>query len=451
MTFTVPVKIVSTSGDGKAAFDNKNESSWKAEGKGQNVEVFFPKTVNVDKIELKFADKDGTYEIYFKDTINDYVLATPQFQSKGTKEYEVVDVDLKNIVSLKIVGLNDVNEIVDIRFDTEDCNCCKPICECEPVPVPPSEDKGRVKDWGSTDDDPNNWKVVSMSNPKNLFKVVDKDNVNRADMFNTKKGAEAFIAKAIKDYKPDEPDPEPEPEPNPDPNQPTDGIALVYPKKAGGQEAKKFGTAKRSSHNTGKRDSFYTTPKGEFTATNAQIGLYLRYTLSQDDQGVIKLLSGGHGDSPLEQGRCYAVGIQVNKGKASTFHLAKEYPKHPETPKFPKQIKLLNNTALPDINGKTVGYRLVGYVTAKGTFKGRLDLDLSVLDTKPEDLKTCPNKFVPYMEFEDSGNWTGPALTENQGIKFKGDPMGYYIRIDKVTSESTANFQQAVEIVPPKE
>src|SRR5688572_3008266 len=101
MTFSVPIKIVSTSGDGKSAFDSKDESSWKAEGKGQHVEVFFPKTVNVDKIDLKFAQKDGTYEIYYKDTINEYTLAAPQFTSKGTKEFEVIDVDLKNIVSIK--------------------------------------------------------------------------------------------------------------------------------------------------------------------------------------------------------------------------------------------------------------------------------------------------------------------------------------------------------------
>lgn len=248
-----------------------------------------------------------------------------------------------------------------------------------------------------------------------------------------------------------EPKPDPKPEPKPEPT-PTGGkeIALVYPAKQGGQRVTKFSGAKRSSHNTGKRDSFYSEPKSAFTAVNGQVGLYLRFKLSTNDQGCIKILSGGHGSSPLQQGCCYAVGIQINMGKASTPHLAKEYPKHPDTPKFPKQVKLLYKQALPDINNKTVGYRLTYYVTEAKTLKGRLDIDLSVLDTLPKDLKECPNKFVPWFEFEDKGDWVGPALIENQGVKHKGSPLGYYIRIDKVTDASSAAFEQAVEIVPPK-
>lgn len=125
------------------------------------------------------------------------------------------------------------------------CECCKSkCCCCEPVPptpeppVPPTppkpepEDKGRIKDWGSEDDNPHNWKVVSMKDDPTKFKVIDKDGVNIADLFNTEAGAKAFIQNAIDNYDDggDGGEPEPEP-PTPQPtgeNVTKDGVQLPY-------------------------------------------------------------------------------------------------------------------------------------------------------------------------------------------------------------------------------
>lgn len=226
-------------------------------------------------------------------------------------------------------------------------------------------------------------------------------------------------------------------------------IELVYADKVGGQVVKDFEGPKRSSHNTGARDSFYSKPKSFFSAVNAQVAGYFRTKLSTSDQGVIKILSGGHGNDNPKQGRCVAIGPQINIGKASTAHLAKEWPQHPTTPKFPNKINLILKTPLPDLNDKWFGLRINYWVTAAKSLKGKVDIDLSQVNNKADKLTECPNKWQDWFTFEDKGDWTGEPIIENSGAKFNGTKLGFYVRIDKVTYPTKFGYLQAVEIVPP--
>ena len=127
------------------------------------------------------------------------------------------------------------NNDIKCCCEGECCSCPTPEPPIDP-PVPPTpepevEDKGRVKPggWGSVDDNPNNWKVVSMKDNPKLFKVVDKDGVNVADNFNTEAGAKAFVQEHIDNYKPEpKPEPEPEPKPEPDGGQIVEGVKIPY-------------------------------------------------------------------------------------------------------------------------------------------------------------------------------------------------------------------------------
>lgn len=283
------------------------------------------------------------------------------------------------------------------------------------------------------------WQIVPMSDDTNKWKITD-GHTNVADLFVSKEDAEQWI----KWYKATG-------------GNVTNGdaVQLVYPAKPGGQSVTQFIGPERTQNNT--RDSFYSEPKFFFKAVNAQIAGYLKTKLSDDDQVSIKILSGKHSDSNKKAGRCYAVGLQINKNGSTRGHLAKELD-HPTTPKFPDDIKYLGERDLPNLNDKTVGYRLTYYVTRNNTLKGRLDLDLSVMDKEPSELSSCPNQFRPYFEFEDDGNWVngdkrgGEPYIQNNGDKHdQGNAMGMYIRIDMVTYRTKSKFLQCVEIIPPNE
>lgn len=69
-------------------------------------------------------------------------------------------------------------------------------------PEPSPEDLGHEKEggWGSRDDNPHNWSILPMKDDITKFKVVDKNKVNRRDLFNTEAGAKKFISDAIVEW-----------------------------------------------------------------------------------------------------------------------------------------------------------------------------------------------------------------------------------------------------------
>ncbi len=115
-------------------------------------------------------------------------------------------------------------------------------------------------------------------------------------------------------------------------------------------------------------------------------------------------MGGKDGDDNPRQGRCYEVGVEVKLGSSSGGHFAGEYPQHPSTSNFYINIKYASNPQIPDLNGKTFGMQIIGYVTARKTYKMECYLDLSVLDKKVSELTEPPNKWELYFTVEDDGH-----------------------------------------------
>ena len=121
-------------------------------------------------------------------------------------------------------------------------------------------------------------------------------------------------------------------------------IALKYKKKEGGQEAKQFSGPNYSTHDGKPRASLYSEPKDGFSATNGQVGGYVRMKLRKKDQILYKVLSGGHGE-PSMAGRCYGCGFEID-GDDVSLHAVKELD-HPETPRITNKIEKLYTGKIP--------------------------------------------------------------------------------------------------------
>ncbi len=162
MTFIVPVSVITSSDDGnkgEGSIDGKDETRWSAKGKGQNIIFNFEKTVNIDKIDIKFYkgnERQDIYDIYFKAGVDDFKLFQQISGSGKSLDWQTFDVDgFVNVTAIKIVGQNDGwNSLVDVRFLVagDVCNCCKVPCECcecddkpEPKPDPKPEPKPEPK------------------------------------------------------------------------------------------------------------------------------------------------------------------------------------------------------------------------------------------------------------------------------------------------------------------
>lgn len=330
-----------------------------------------------------------------------------------------------------------------------------PVPNPDPEPGKPTEGTIKEGGWGAGTD-ATKWKATNMRNPSDQFKVVDDKDINVATNFKTLQAAQEFINYfKTHPFPPqeegdgDKPEPEEPQEPD-QPNTDSSQVTLVYPAKQGGQVVKDV-EYKRSTHNQSNqknipRDSFYSKPKNYFKAANAQIAGYFNVDFKREDELSYKILGGGHSDSNAKAGACYAIGVNIDPGKATVPHIAKEIV-HPDTPKFYNKAKK-TTLSVPDLNNKTFGMRLNYWVTSKKTLAGRVDLDLSVLDKKIADLKTCPNKWETYYTFEDDGSWKNAPYLENQGLKHGDIALGMYIRIDNVGRKTETAFLGAVETAP---
>ncbi|KAA2280477.1 hypothetical protein [Candidatus Nitrosocosmicus sp. SS] len=286
--------------------------------------------------------------------------------------------------------------------------------------------------------DPSLWIIVPMENPSDKWKITD-GNKNVADMFDTKDDALQFKKwlewSVITGH---------------GNSQSESNIALKYVAKAGGQVAKKFTKPDFSVHDGKDRNSIYEDHR-IFSATNAQLALYVHPKFGKKDQIVIKALSGEHGSKPTTRGRCYCVGLEVDPKGETKFYLAKETD-HPTTPRMEGQRKIAFVGKLPDLNDKTFGMRVNHYVDKNGNTIGELDVDLSVLDTPIDQLEEAPNKWQNGFTFLDDGKWHKGTnqITENSGVTYGGDKLGFYVRMDEVgKGDCQCNFCQAVEIEPP--
>lgn len=447
MTFITNASIIvsGTVGKGEYAFDLNDNTSWKEEGKGASIEFNFSKTVNIDKIDIKFGGKqDQIYDIYYY-AVNEYHLFQ-QIQSDGSKgkEWQTFDVDkFVNITKVKLVGQNDVNEIVDIRFLSEACNCTKPECECEPAPTPSPaptptptptpeptpeptpqpepEDLGRVKDWGSKDKDAKNWKIVEMKDKefKGLFKVVDGKGVNVADQFKTKKGAEKFIASKIGP----EPTPNPEPTPTPNPQPPAPeptgdvdsfGVLKVYPD----ADSKRFLTNnnvefKTRHYASGKPndnsvENTIDTKDKKFRDMEATV-VIVNKGFEHDDRFSYKLRGPAHKDG---QGAWYIFETSTD-GKWSKGSFQVERP-HPEYYQQGDKVKPLFQID-QDLKKSKIGIKAI---TINKTINGKEAVHLEQwinLDPITEDGKPKNDGWKKYMEIDDIGQLEKGYIVECEG------------------------------------
>lgn len=438
MTFITNATLTTSGKDiASEGFDLNDNTSWIG-NKGEVLDFHFDKTVNIDKIQIK---GNGTFNVdIFSYSANAFNLFG-QINVKGTKKWETFDVDsFVNITKVRLEGQSDKNEIIDVRFLHGDCNCCKDPCECEecpdpqppkpeptptpqptPTPEPTPEDLGRVKDWGSKDDNPNNWKVTEMQKTKGKFKVVDKDDVNKADNFNTKEGAELFVKNAIAEYKPEPPTPtptpgpEPKPEPEPD-NKDVDqfGVLKIYPDAA----SKRFLTNNKVEFKT----RHYASDKPDDNSVENTIDtkdkklrdmestvVIVNKGFEHHDRFSYKLRGPAHKDN---QGWWYIFETSTDgKWTKGSFQIEKPHPKYFE--QGDKITPLFNIDQ--DLRKGKIGIKAIAI---NKTVDGKEGVHLEQwinLDPITEDGKPKNEGWKKYMEVDDVGQFKNGLMLECEG------------------------------------
>lgn len=240
--------------------------------------------------------------------------------------------------------------------------------------------------------------------------------------------------------------PSPEPPQPPGREQPTgsldkDGIAILAPLKPGGLYVDSF-NYKRSTHNTGPRDTF-----SKVIGATMNLGFcgYFKTGLSDDDEEYsFKIHGGTHTGSgennTTKQGRCIALGLQQD-GKPS-FKI--EFPYHNKTPDFSDKVDFFspNFKSVGNTKDKQIG--IAGFAMVDAA-KKKAWYQLWV-DTEPFKNGKPQNKWRPMYAVENnSGKYVADVYTENQGIKFGGQGI-FYLRVDKVTYKTEVYGLKVFEI-----
>ena len=244
--------------------------------------------------------------------------------------------------------------------------------------------------------------------------------------------------------KPEEPKPEPgEPTPAPQPGEAgldQFGITMMSPSPPNGKLITEMGY-KRSSHNTGTRDTF--SKKGaDFMAM--EVTGYYKTSLSDNEEELsYKIYGGTHSDSAPKQGQCMSFGME----QVGTPSFKKEWPQHPDTPDFSNDVTIAEGMEKKQksFKGRWIGLKGQAWINKdekKAYFKMYLD-DVGMVANKPA------NDWKLWYEYYDDGkNLEGPAFMENMGVKNGGDAL-FYMRIDTVTDKTDTYGLSCREIVPP--
>ena len=225
------------------------------------------------------------------------------------------------------------------------------------------------------------------------------------------------------------------------------GVSEIYPDKTGGQLITNF-QYERSIHDGETRDTYEVTG----AVLDAETTFILKTNgFSTNDQLSIKRRGGPHNDTHPKAGRCYAIGAGTNGDP----HLAKEFPAHPNTPKFKKPIVI--EPGMPanigDLKNKLIGIKAVDYNIENNT-KVMLEvwIDLDPLDAagKPK------NNWKKWWHAIDDGNWDdgdgneegGPPYLSLQGVTGGETSEKIYLRMDNVTNKAVATMSSCREINP---
>jgi hypothetical protein len=171
----------------------------------------------------------------------------------------------------------------------------------------------------------------------------------------------------------------------------------------------------------------------------------------EEDDVSFKLRGGEHNDRHKNAGRSYAIGTSFDGDP----YLAKEYPRHPITPKFLNEIRTANDDDgtpknIGSLDNRWVGLKVVVYNKQNSAVQIEVYVDNKGLlsNGKPA------NEWKLWWTAVDDGKWEnsdgragGEPYLELQGEK-GGTPEMAYIRIDKMKEkgQTEIKYESAREI-----
>lgn len=495
-TYTV-LQIVSTPKSQTSAFheknvlDGKEDTKWAINQKGAALTLDLGSVVDVGTVWIWWGDgnkRQFYFNIGTSQTENqDFTNIWPEFKMSSGKvnDYEpyVVSSTTSATPGLKarfihiVVNGNTANQdwaaisnikvtkAVAVESAEVDIPSTPPPTDppveppVDPNAEPPKPIEGRMQLDKGGNQDAKKWVAVSMQKQPELWKIVDDKGINIADQFTKKENCEI----TIKWYQWKQKQTTTTPPPTEPPTTPpittgkldAQGVRMIYAPKAGGQVVIATETnQKESSHNTGSRTSLYSNKPYSANCGELTEGFIMNLS-DNGEQNAPKLLSGGHtgsGDNDeTRQGQCYAVGVNQN----GTLHLAKEYPHHPTTPKAYDKIQYLdpNWKSLGDIKNKKVFMKIIYFPVEKA---GKQGMHMEWwFDKKALETGKLENDWQQMAFAEDFGDWGakfGPPHMINNGVKYNGKILGFYIRIDTPTKpvQFTHQGQHELELPPRK-
>lgn len=326
------IKSSEENSDPKAVLDTSYETAWNGTKKGSFLVLepdYSDPDANgkgVNQLRIAFGDgreKQSTFVVQETSDNLHFTNLTEGLKSSGrTDGLELFNFSKESKAPFIRVVVEDDQDIIHTIQLVNDPSW-KPN-ENIPVPdptAPENVDLGRVKDWGSKDKDPNNWKVVNMKNNNKLFKVIDKDGVNVADLFQTQKGAQAFIDKKKGGQTPPPPPPvDPNaPQPQGESYTTSDGVTFPIPK--GFKVTKELHNPNNNDRDDGQRKDF--NGLGESFKHCIYIA-YTALTAPVKDEKSFKMRGGKH--SKGSRPKTFDIGIDLISGQIRY----RTEDKHPE-------------------------------------------------------------------------------------------------------------------------
>jgi hypothetical protein len=319
-----------------------------------------------------------------------------------------------------------------------------PITVKPDVPIDEKPDEGLVKPggWGANTD-AKTWKIATMVQKPNLFKIVDDKDVNVATDFTTQAKAQYYI-----DYYNRNVPVECPPGHHKDPagvcvpdiivegDKDQFGILKIKPDGPGKVFETKFDLEfKIRNYNSGKpsEPSLENTNTAAKAVKNQEATMYclIKKFKDADDTASFKIEGGPHSSSNPKTGHCYDCQLNVNGGNGNTLEVEDPHPSmHPCHQK--SNFKVGERWV-----GKWMGIKMLCY-----TINGGKDRHLEMLlDYPVPDIAAPPNKWRTYWSVDDTGQLPHGHIIEPIGNRTT-------MRIDGVPkNEAEFKYASVREIV----
>ena len=296
---------------------------------------------------------------------------------------------------------------------------------------------GRPQDKGGNKDS-QTWRVVNMRDDASLFKVVDDNNKNIADLFHTQENAEQFISyhkskqeecrsageNRTWDYFREACVGGGPTGGNLDEN----GVLLMYKRLEGGKQVidRDLPTGNGDLEGQGyvidqRDDGVRYNIKGDY-ANSFDIGLYANIDSDDDDEVSFKTYGGTHDKNNPKFCRCYDVGIQFD-GRQVRLRTEHEHNANGGGPYVEVESKAIN---IGNITKKWVGFRFIGIHTGEGD--SRETRLVTFVDTSGLTSDGKPlNRWSQIADWTDEGNEYFNKTQEHYDKPLQhGPPYGKY-------------------------